>query len=658
MSAAGCNNLIESAESLIIPEKEIILTATREALDPGTRSIRLDDGSVWWSPNEEVSIFYGSGSDGGSKFVSMNTSIAETVELQGTIQMSGSGKEFWAVYPYSEDNSCDGTSITTIIPSQQTGVEGNFSDDVFPAMAKGSSTSLPFWNICGGIKFFVSRSDIRSVTFKGNNDEPLAGKVKMVFDADGKPAIAEVLEGESEVTLFAPGDFFKVGKYYYITLLPTALQKGFSISFKAEYQNGVFKSNNQQAIKRSVFGVLKNIDAKVSEWEGSSSPIAVDLGLPSGLKWATCNVGASKPEEYGDFYAWGETQPKTEYRWTTYKWCNGDYNKLTKYCTQSSYWDSSEPMDNKTVLDPEDDAAHVNWGGNWRMPTVAEWTELRENCTWTWTSNYKGTGVAGRIVTSNKDTSRSIFLPAARCRDSITEELVIDLNNPAAIGYYLSSYLRPSDPSHAWFVDFYSGDVILYSAYRYVGQSVRPVYDDLFHPVSSVNIEETDITIEAGIPVTLHAVVSPTNAANQVITWSSSNSTIASVNDSGVVTGYKSGSVTITASCGGKSATCKVTVVISVSSFTLNTTSVKIRPNETYQLIATVIPYNATEQTVTWTSNIPGIATVDSSGLVKGISVGEAKITASCGGKAATAIIIVTSTESGGSEDTGFENWD
>ncbi len=103
----------------------------------------------------------------------------------------------------------------------------------------------------------------------------------------------------------------------------------------------------------------------------------VDLGLPSGLIWATCNVGAAKPEDYGDYFAWGETEPKDDYWWSTYKWCNGDWDKLTKYCTDSYYWDSSSSssMDNKTVLDPEDDAAHVNWGGSWRMPTDEEWTE-------------------------------------------------------------------------------------------------------------------------------------------------------------------------------------------------------------------------------------------------------------------------------------------
>ncbi len=199
---------------------------------------------------------------------------------------------------------------------------------------------------------------------------------------------------------------------------------------------------------------------------------AVDLGLPSGIKWATVNVGATKPEGFGYSFAWGETRPKSNYDKSTYKWCNGNYNKLTKYCTYSSYWDSSDPMDNKTVLDPEDDAAHVNWGGSWRMPTDAEWTELRTKCTWTWTTQ---NGVNGRLVTG--PNGKSIFLPAAGYRD------VTDLGNAGSSGDYWSSSLYTGRsgsgnpvPYYAWSIYFRSDTVGRnYDLYRYRGQSVRPV---------------------------------------------------------------------------------------------------------------------------------------------------------------------------------------
>ncbi len=189
----------------------------------------------------------------------------------------------------------------------------------------------------------------------------------------------------------------------------------------------------------------------------------VDLGLPSGIKWATCNVGATKPEEYGNYYAWGETEPKTTYDWSTYKWCNGRSTTLTKYNISSSLG----TVDNKTVLDPEDDAARANWGGAWRMPTDAEWTELRNNCSWRWTDDYNGTGVVGRIVTGTN--GNSIFLPAAGCHG------YVGLCDAGYYGNYWSSSLDSDDPHDAWNVSFSSDDVSRYSDYRCFGFSVRPI---------------------------------------------------------------------------------------------------------------------------------------------------------------------------------------
>ncbi|MCI7429820.1 MAG: DUF1566 domain-containing protein [Bacteroidales bacterium] len=187
----------------------------------------------------------------------------------------------------------------------------------------------------------------------------------------------------------------------------------------------------------------------------------VDLGLS--VKWATCNVGATKPEEYGDYYAWGETEPKTNYNWSTYKWCSGSAETQTKYCTDSSYG----TVDNKTTLELEDDAAHVNWGGAWRMPTDAEWTELRENCTWTWTIK---NGVNGYEVKSEAN-GNSIFLPAAGYRRSG------DVTHAGYDGNYWSSSLYTDNPGNAWGV-YFNSDYVGRSrsgSGRGYGRSVRPV---------------------------------------------------------------------------------------------------------------------------------------------------------------------------------------
>ena len=185
----------------------------------------------------------------------------------------------------------------------------------------------------------------------------------------------------------------------------------------------------------------------------------VDLGLS--VKWATCNVGASKPENYGDYFAWGETSPKSIYDWSTYKWCRGDVDNMTKYCTSSS----CGTVDNKTQLELSDDAARANWGGSWRMPTDDEWTELSEKCTWTWTTR---NGMDGYKVTS-KTNGRSIFLPAAgNCYNS-------SLLDAGSLGGYWSSSLESFSPDWARYVNFSSSDVGWHYYSRNSGQSVRPV---------------------------------------------------------------------------------------------------------------------------------------------------------------------------------------
>lgn len=203
--------------------------------------------------------------------------------------------------------------------------------------------------------------------------------------------------------------------------------------------------------------IEKVVETTIEKVVETAMPEAVDLGLPSGLKWAIFNVGATKPEEYGGYFAWGETEPKSHYNWSTYKWCNGSKYSITKYNINARYG----TVDNKTILDPEDDAAHVNWGGSWRMPTYEEWTELKTLCTWTWTSQ---NGVNGRKVTG--PNGNSIFLPAAGSGP----------NYAGSYGYYWSSSRCSS--SHAYNAYYGSGDSYKLDGYyseRCIGFPVRPV---------------------------------------------------------------------------------------------------------------------------------------------------------------------------------------
>ena len=181
---------------------------------------------------------------------------------------------------------------------------------------------------------------------------------------------------------------------------------------------------------------------------------SVDLGLS--VRWATCNVGATNPEDFGDYFAWGETVPKEDYSWETYRL--GDFygNNFIKY----------NSSDGLTVLEFSDDAATVNWGCEWRMPTISEIQELKDNCTWTWTTE---NGVYGYRVTSHSNTN-SIFLPAAGYRIGTTTNNDID-------GCYWSSSLYTDDIISAWYLYFYNNNNIFDNFYygRFSGHVVRPV---------------------------------------------------------------------------------------------------------------------------------------------------------------------------------------
>ena len=210
---------------------------------------------------------------------------------------------------------------------------------------------------------------------------------------------------------------------------------------------------------------------------GGSTEEYVDLGLPSGIKWAKRNLGASKPSDYGNYYAWGETEPKADYTWATYKWMQAgqsDWKHITKYTiadgqTEGIWYDAGGTFigDNKTTLEAADDAATRKLGSPWRMPTLVEIRELLDanNCTWTWTTQ---DGKNGYEVKS-KTNGNSIFLPAAGYRGGS------ELGSAGSEGDYWSSSLDAARSYNARGLNFVSGGHVWYYYYRVFGFSVRPV---------------------------------------------------------------------------------------------------------------------------------------------------------------------------------------
>lgn len=217
-------------------------------------------------------------------------------------------------------------------------------------------------------------------------------------------------------------------------------------------------------------GCGKNDDS--NEGDNSDTHEYIDLGLPSGTLWATCNVGASSPEAFGDFFAWGEVQPKSTYNWNTYKYCvNGDSKQLIKYCNNASYGYHGF-TDGQTYLKPLDDAATMNWGIKWRTPTKAEWEELFRYTTITDTT---WNGVSGMLYSSRN--GKSVFLPASGFLDDEGVNALHAL--PMVCALYWSSTLSANYPSNSWSVVLYymlglwQRDLGYYE--RNIGLPIRPV---------------------------------------------------------------------------------------------------------------------------------------------------------------------------------------
>ena len=224
----------------------------------------------------------------------------------------------------------------------------------------------------------------------------------------------------------------------------------------------------------SVAGMLASCNGKTAEAtseeentnvveESTTGSLAghdwVDLGLPSGTKWATCNVGANSPEEFGDYFAWGEPSTKVNYEWTTYSMCKGSDNTLIKYCNVSKYGDN-DFTDKLTTLESADDAATASWGKEWRIPTSDELQELLDKCTWTWKDNgYEVKGVNGN----------TIFFPLPGSKSG---QALFDDGKRA---HYWSNLVHPDYPCYAYDIYLDSTSHKMNYEDRNYGNSIRPV---------------------------------------------------------------------------------------------------------------------------------------------------------------------------------------
>lgn len=267
LAASACAGIATQTDSA---PRQVVITASQEEAPQTRTSLKSGGTQVYWEYGDNIKVFY---EGRGSNFSCQITDVGalETVaSFSGTLDnfpvgsSAVSDKMLWGLYPYRNDASSDGSSVTTTLPDDQIGKPDSFDKRTQITLACSNSLGMQFYNVCGGLRFTLSQSGIRSIIFEGNNGENIAGTVKLAFSG-GVPTVKSVTGGSKSISLTAPrGDYFKTGTWYYIVALPGTLQNGFKMTFRKDTQTGVLTSASSVSIKRGVFGQVERIDQGVA----------------------------------------------------------------------------------------------------------------------------------------------------------------------------------------------------------------------------------------------------------------------------------------------------------------------------------------------------------------------------------------------------------
>ena len=274
-TAAACSSVSDGfQEQPTTKEMHLVFSASfQNSAEATTRTSLQSNGKVFWSPKESIHVFNGTCQ---AKFTSTNTSAAETASFEGSITLTcDTPLPYIAVYPYSSGDSADGSIVTMTLPDAQKSKAGSFSDGMSPALAKTEPTfneqlneiPLGFKNLCSGLKFSLAHSGVTSISFKGNNGENIAGKVKVSFDSDGAPAVTQIVSGKKEITLTFdtndPNKVFPTDTWLYLTFPPQTFSKGFTMTFNTSSEKGTYVHNGSVTFRRSVWKKAELIDSDV-----------------------------------------------------------------------------------------------------------------------------------------------------------------------------------------------------------------------------------------------------------------------------------------------------------------------------------------------------------------------------------------------------------
>lgn len=302
----GCNQLEIQQEDDNLHTQDINEITAYNG-DASTKTVLADDRtSILWMPNDQIKVFYGSAS---AQFTAMNTEPEECTIFSSNTSLVYGGTEsssayIWAVYPYSNADTHDKSSVTLTVPSSIGAVKGSFANGKFPAIGRSKDTNIAFYNVCGGICFTVTEENVKSVTITGNNNEDIAGTVKVGFDENERPVVTAVTNGKKSITI---GGSLEVGTWYYIPMLPVNFTNGFTMTFTKAYNTGedesaILITSTPYEVRRSIFGQLENADNNLT-YRVRASSIAFNypkayIELSSTLQLKYSIYPSSAPYDY------------------------------------------------------------------------------------------------------------------------------------------------------------------------------------------------------------------------------------------------------------------------------------------------------------------------------------------------------------------------
>ena len=414
---ASCSSDMELAQSNEKFDGKVTLSAPAYEYEDGTRTALTssENGiSFAWDDDETIGIFPIAPTTNAQAYQKLNGGSGDGTKssFDGAGWALLRGNTYAAYYPFQDLKA---TTSYTAVPIDMTGQtqDGNGSlahigagyDYMYAtaSVPKNGDVSFDFKHVCSIVKLELTMpvaATWKSVTLSSGSSVFIT---KATMNAS-TGTVASVTKSSSVVLSLSNVSTTSANQKLelYMAVLPTTTGDLTINAFtSANYDYDYTATLSSKTLKAGKAHLLTAtlVASTLSTVDGVENGHAyVDLGLPSGLKWATKNVGATNPVNYGNYYAWGETEPQSSnrYWWDSYKWSVDDSSikAVSKYTTST-----------KTTLDSEDDAASVNWGGKWRMPTHTEQTELVTNCYWVWTSSYNDSGKAGYIIYKAKSSS-------------------------------------------------------------------------------------------------------------------------------------------------------------------------------------------------------------------------------------------------------------